>query len=186
MLRLEATESIKAEVMKSCSRGLHQVPSWVLFGIVAICNFVLIAGQPVKAQDGSPPIVTTSILEVPSSDKEFKLQFTLYSGKNVQYFSAGVGIEERQAIYPGYPLKLIFVQGARAYLAEVKITIARADGTTLVDIPSEHVMGPWLFINLPSGTYTISATDSHQRVITKKVHVGGERIKVVHFRWAAR
>ena len=151
----------------------------VFGGVLLFCGFTLSLGSI------PPTYAESSILEIPSGTDGGTLKFTLYKGNDVQYFSAGVGIEERQAAYPAYPLKLIFVQGARAFLAEVNISIAKADGTALVEIPSDHVMGPWLFVNLPSGTYTITATDSLQRTIEKQVKVEGTGTKVIHFRWPA-
>ncbi len=148
-------------------------------------NLDFIEPKAALAEVESSSAVTSSILEIPSPDKEVKLTFTLYKVNNVQYFSAGVGVEERNASYPPYPLKLIFVQGGRAFLAEVAISIAKSDGTSLADIPSEHVMGPWLFVELPTGTYTITATDSQQRIIKKEVRVGEGGTRVVHFRWPA-
>ena len=179
MLKLEPVQPIK-DSSKRLRRVSRFRTSCALFGgVLLICGFTLSLG--------SVPLTyaESSILELPSGTDGDKLKFTLYEGNDVQYFSAGVGIEERQAVYPAYPLKLIFVQGVRAYLAEVNISIAKADGTTLVEIPSDHVMGPWLFVNLPSGTYTITATDSLQRAIEKQVKVEGTETKVIHFRWPA-
>ena len=41
----------------------------------------------------------------------------LYRAGEVQYFSAGVGVEERSAAYPPFPLKLIFTAGGKPYVA---------------------------------------------------------------------
>ena len=185
MPRLKATKSITVETASTFPQIVLPRLFLVIVGTLAVFNLVFPGQQAARAQDESSSTVTSSILEVPSSEEGVNLKFTLYNGQYFQYFSAGVGIEERKAVYPGYPLKLIFVQGARAYLAEVNISILKADGTTLVEIPSAHVMGPWLFVNIPSGTYTITATDSRGRAIKKQVKLGEERTKVVHFRWPA-
>lgn len=158
---------------------------FILIGIGALCLLHVAQLQKAFAQGEPSTTLSASILEVPSSDDSVKLTFPLYKLNHLQYFSAGVGVEERNANYPPYPLKLIFVQGERAFLAEVTIAIAKSDGTSLADIPSEHVMGPWLFVELPSGTYTITAKDSHQRTIKKEVQVAEGRTTVVHFRWPA-
>ena len=179
MLKLEPAKPIKDSSNRVNSIRRFGISGAVFVGVFLLCGFISILWS------GPLAYAESSILELPSGDENSKLKFTLYEGNGVQYFSAGVGIEERQAVYPPYPLKLIFVQGARAYLAEVNISIAKADGTTLVEIPSDHVMGPWLFVNLPSGTYTITATDSLQRIIEKQVSVEGTETKVIHFRWPA-
>ena len=107
----------------------------VLCGIGVLSNLPFISPHAALADVKSSATVTSSMLEVPSSDEEVKLTFPLYQTNNVQYFSAGVGVEERNATYPTYRLKLIFVQGERAFLADVTISIAKSDGTTLADIP---------------------------------------------------
>lgn len=183
MLNLNSHKSSNIVGARLFRKPLFHVPFLFVCGVGALCQLLLLQPQATFGESGSSSAVTSSILEVPSPDEEVKLTFTLYNGEGIQYFSAGVGIEERKASYPPYPLKLIFVQGARAFLAEVTVSIVKSDGTTLVDIPSEHVLGPWLFINLAGGNYTITATDSQQRAVTQQVQVGGTKTKVVHFRW---
>ena len=111
------------------------------------------------------------------------LTFPLYEQESIQYFSAGLGKEERSLTYPPFPLKLIFVQGERAFLARVSVHIAKKDGTQLLRIPEEEVEGPWLFINIPTGTYVVSGTDSDGTNIKKTITVETPKPTVVHFRW---
>jgi hypothetical protein len=111
------------------------------------------------------------------------LTFPLYEQESIQYFSAGLGKEERSLTYPPFPLKLIFVQGERAFLARVSVHIAKKDGTQLLRIPEEEVEGPWLFINIPTGTYEVSGTDSDGTNIKKTITVETPKPTVVHFRW---
>ena len=185
MLRLNSITIIKEQTTRFIRLGRLRTSCLVFGGVLFLCSVALTTQAVTSAHAESSSDVPWSILEVPSSTDEITLKFTLYEAKDVQYFSAGVGIEERRAVYPQYPLKLILVQGIRAFLAEVNISITKSDGTPLVKIPSEHVMGPWVFINLPSGSYTISATDSNQRTIERKVRVEGTQTRVVHFRWPA-
>lgn len=183
MLKLSFKKSIKAEGARTLNQKIFDVPFGLLLGLGFFITFILIEPYSTLAEVEISPAVTSSVLEVPSSDKEVKLTFTLYKENEVQYFSAGVGVEERNASYPDFPLKLIFVQGERAFLAGVTISITKSDGTTLAEIPSDRVMGPWLFVELPTGTYTITAADSRQRIIKKDVAVGEGGTRVVHFRW---
>jgi hypothetical protein len=111
------------------------------------------------------------------------LTFPLYEQESIQYFSAGLGKEERSLSYPPFPLKLIFVKGERAFLARVSVHIAKEDGTQVIRIPGEEVEGPWLFINIPAGTYVISGTDSDDTTINKTITVRTDKSTVVHFRW---
>jgi len=75
----------------------------------------------------------------------------------IRYFSAGVGLEERSAHYPAFPLKLVFVAGPKAYLSQVSVTITDREGKVRLHIPPKQVTGPWLFLDLPPGNYDISA-----------------------------
>jgi len=111
------------------------------------------------------------------------LTFPLYEQESIQYFSAGLGKEERSLTYPSFPLKLIFVQGERAFLASVSVHITKKDGTTLLMIPGEEVQGPWLFVNIPNGTYNVSGSDSHGTIIEKTISIQANEPIVVHFRW---
>lgn len=185
MLRLESVTIFKDQSQRFIRLTRRGTSCLVFGGILFLCSLALTIQPHTSAHAESSSDARGSILEVPSSTEGAKLKFTLYEAKDVQYFSAGVGIEERHAVFPSYPLKLIFVKGTRAYLANVTISIAKSDGTTLVDIPSEHVMGPWLFVNLPPGAYTITATDSNQRAIQRHVNIEGTKTRVVHFRWPA-
>lgn len=112
-----------------------------------------------------------------------KLDFPLYEQNNIQYFSAGLGKEERSLSYPPYSLKLIFVKGQRAFLANVAIAVLQHDGTNLISIPGEEVQGPWLFLNLPAGKYVVQATESGGTTIEKSINLAGEKTTTVYFRW---
>jgi len=65
----------------------------------------------------------------------------------------------------------------------VSIHIAKEDGSQLLSIPGEEVDGPWLFINLPIGTYVVSGTNSQGTTIKKTTTVKPDKSVVVHFRW---
>lgn len=122
-------------------------------------------------------------IPLPTGSIPKTLTFPLYEQESIQYFSAGLGKEERSLTYPPFPLKLIFVQGERAFLARVSVHIAKEDGTQLLRIPGEEVEGPWLFINIPTGTYVVSGTDSDGTTINKTITVQTTKPTVVHFRW---
>ena len=104
---------------------------------------------------------------------------------SVRYFSAGVGVEERQAPYPPFPLKIILIAGDRAYVTHVAITIVDTTGSIRLDVPVEHVTGPWLFVDLPPGTYTIRATRDGQTKIKENVKVRTNSPTTVYLRWQA-
>ncbi len=125
------------------------------------------------------------ILEIPTDTGRMPktLRFPLYEQEAIQYFSAGLGKEERRLTYPPFPLKLIFVRGERAFLAGVSVHLVKEDGTTLLKIPGKEVEGPWLFIDLPTGTYIVTGVDSHGTTVEKTISVQTDKPIVVHFRW---
>lgn len=133
--------------------------------------------------EGSAPL--SKFLEIPLEGQSIpdKLRFPLHEQNGVQYFSAGLGKEERSLSYPPYSLKLIFVKGERAFLAGVAVEVINSEQTTLLSIPGEEVQGPWLFLNLAPGKYVVKATDSSGTTIEKSITLSGEKTTPVHFRW---
>ncbi len=111
------------------------------------------------------------------------LSFPLYSKESIKYFSAGLGKEERSLKYPPFAVKLIFIQGDRAYLAGVTVNILKEDGSPLLMIPGGDVEGPWLFINMPPGRYMVNGTDSTGTTVKKTITVASNGQTVIHFRF---
>jgi hypothetical protein len=108
----------------------------------------------------------------------------LHQKGNIRYFSAGVGLEERMAEYPPFSLKVVFTAGGKPYLSGVSVTIQQITRGTVLTIPNDQVEGPWLFVDLPTGVYDVSAVhhDSRQELKGVKVEAGKQR--VIHLRWA--
>ena len=109
----------------------------------------------------------------------------LYEQRQIQYFSAGVGLEEREAQYPRFSLKCVFVGGAKTFLARVAVTVRDEQGGEVLQIPGEQVNGPWLFINLPKGKYVVTATRSDGFEVQRKISIGENSSTRVHFHWPA-
>lgn len=108
----------------------------------------------------------------------------LYRSGHARYFSAGVGLEERMAEYPPFPLKIVFTAGGKPFLAGVSVTIQPAKGGSAIAIPREQVEGPWLFVDVPEGVYDVTAVHGGQAQSLKGVKVEAGKQKVVHLRWA--
>ena len=107
----------------------------------------------------------------------------LHQVGSARYFSTGIGLEERTAQYPPFPLKLVFVAGPKAYVTQVAVTIKDTKTDMLVRIPSDQVTGPWLFVDLPAGTYDITAVRGDRAGGTQRVEIVPGRTKVAYFRW---
>jgi hypothetical protein len=123
-------------------------------------------------------------LERPGGGQIVKEQLPLHQIGNVRYFSAGVGLEERQAVYPPFSLKLVFTAGGKPYLTGVDVAIRAQKGGTAVDIPKEQIQGPWLFVDLPSGMYDITATYGTQKRSLPGVKIAAGHQKTLYLRWA--
>jgi hypothetical protein len=75
--------------------------------------------------------------------------------QGVRWYNAGVGIDEREATPQIFPLKLVFVDVSGAYIGRVSVTVS-APGREDLAIVADS--GPWLFLDLPPGTWTVVAT----------------------------
>jgi len=153
---------------------------FICFGLVASALLNTIWVTTVQASTNQVKLLE---FPLPTGTIPKTLKFPLYEQESIQYFSAGLGKEERSLSYPPFPLKLIFVQGERAYLAGVSILLVNEDGTRRIKIPGEEVEGPWLFIDAPTGTYKVSGTDSNGMTIEKTVTIQTDKSTVVHFRF---
>ncbi|HKT34022.1 MAG TPA: hypothetical protein VJR03_04270 [Nitrospira sp.] len=123
-------------------------------------------------------------LEYSNNGQIVKDHLPLYRAGNVRYFTAGVGLEERQAEYPPFSLKLIFTAGGKPYLSGVDVLIQPLTGGAVIKIPNEQIQGPWLFVDLPSGTYDIVATYGGQTRSSKGVTITAGKSKTLYLRWA--
>lgn len=112
-----------------------------------------------------------------------KAALPLYRAEGVRYFSAGVGIEERSAEYPPFSLKLVVTAGGKSFLAGVAVSIQPAQGGPPINIPRDHVNGPWLFVELPPGTHDITAIHADRTQGLKGVRVEAGKTKTVYLRW---
>ena len=109
----------------------------------------------------------------------------VYESNAIRFLSGGVGKEERDATYPSYSLKLILAQKGGAFLAHVSFAILDQKGQTLIEIPEDLVIGPWLFVDLPPGTYTITGTNKQQVTKSRVITVKPGTRQVQHMNWPA-
>ena len=122
-------------------------------------------------------------LERSSDGQIVKNYLPLYQTGTIRYFSAGVGLEERQAEYPPFPLKIVFTAGGKPYLTGVAVGIRNSHGETVASIPKEQVEGPWLFVDLTTGIYDIAATYGTQHRSVQGVRIVSEKQKTLYLRW---
>ena len=100
----------------------------------------------------------------------------IYRSKDVRYFAAGVGQLERTATYPEFPVKLVFSREDGAYLAFVAVTVWPA-------IPTSHVKGPWVFLDLKDGKCRIDAVKDTDIKSRANIEVTPSQQQTIFFTW---
>jgi hypothetical protein len=83
-------------------------------------------------------------------------QGPLVAGTHVKTFSGGVGEEQRKGLGQNetYNVKLLFAASSGAYLSDVNVTLTDSSGAMVVQ---EVTKGPYLFVQLPQGSYRLKA-----------------------------
>ena len=103
----------------------------------------------------------------------------------VAYRTGGVGHDEAAAMQresSRYPLTLEFVKHATPkdeYLANIDVTIRKADGGTEASLVSD---GPFLLARLPAGKYQIVASDNGMTK-TRDVVIAANKPERLVFDW---
>jgi hypothetical protein len=97
--------------------------------------------------------------------------------------TGGVGSEERDAMESqagDYNVKLAFAEKVGVYLADVDVAVHDQSGKQILDVTTN---GPWLYLQLPEGTYTVRAAfnDKIQRISNLAVKPGQRTARIV--RW---
>jgi hypothetical protein len=121
--------------------------------------------------------------EYPDAGQTVKEYLPLHQIGDIRYFTAGVGLLERQAQYPPFSLKLVFTAGGKPYLTGVDVAIRAVNGETAITIPKEQVEGPWLFVDLPTGMYDITATYGTQQRSLKGMKIMAGKQITLYLRW---
>lgn len=104
-------------------------------------------------------------------------------GMEARIVSGGVGEGERAQLAErarDHNLKLVFTMTTGSYLAEVPFQIER--GGKL--IAEDMAQGPWAFVKLPPGSYTVKAT-YEGRTQSKQVTLPRTGQKSLSFAWPA-
>ena len=147
-----------------------------------------VLGVPLSWAWGLPGNTISSIeekgvIEVHAKDGMRTITLPIYKKAGVKYFSAGVGIMEREASYPQFPLKFVFATKEGLYVTLVMVSLFDQEGTMVLTIPSDHVTGPWLFVDLQPATYTVIALRTNGTSVRQKVTVKEKEAHVVYFHW---
>lgn len=150
---------------------------------LALASPVAFGGGLSRAATVTPTGDGLSLEYQDESGAKFQETIPIYHAGAIRYFSAGVGLEERSAKFPVFPLKLIFVAGSKAYLSQVAVTITNTENKVRLEVPRERVAGPWLFVDLPPGTYEITAEGPGKTQIKERVTLSAKQNRTVYMRW---
>lgn len=101
----------------------------------------------------------------------------------ISFLSGGVGIHERKTLNEigrNYSLKIIFSNKKGEFLSNIMVRVLDQHDKVILTTVSN---GPWLFIDLPSGSYQIEASfkEDHKRL--SKVNVEKGTQKVIFLQW---
>jgi hypothetical protein len=98
--------------------------------------------------------------------------------------SGGVSVNSRDQLRsntPPHNVKMVFSLTTGNYLSDVAVKVTDSARRTVVDDVSN---GPWLFAQLPPGTYTATATYNGKSV-TQRISLAKSGVRTVQFRWPA-
>lgn len=99
----------------------------------------------------------------------------------ITYVSGGICAEEvnfMKGIAQHFPLEIVLVQqeeGKEVYIADVNVSLQNAQQEEVLSVVTE---GPFLFVNLPDGKYTITAI-YHDVEQKKQVNISKKHSRVV-------
>lgn len=102
-------------------------------------------------------LVTAACLAVLGASSGFAQNAAPDAGE-YPVLSGGIGLDERQSMEAAardYNLKLAFAAPNGEYFTNVQVAIASSGGKKVYEGTSD---GPWFFIKLPPGRYTVAAT----------------------------
>ena len=99
------------------------------------------------------------------------------AGADTIYQCSGIGLEEREAAENvPHTLRLEFAQADGHYLGGVAASLSDARGNEILAV---RCPGPWVLLDLPDGTYRVSAS-FEGKTVTRKVTIrGGKRKRQV-------
>lgn len=155
------------------------------------CASVVGMSPELRADSGGPQarwLPSGEALElVIEADGDRRTEYVpVYRAVGIRYFSTGIGMAERQASYPPFPVKVVLTAGGKPFLAHVDVEFVQTDGPVTLSIPAEQVAGPWVFVDLPPGTYDVLGRRGEDRPQVRRVRVTAEQTQTIYLRFRAQ
>jgi hypothetical protein len=125
------------------------------------------------------PTVNFEAAEIPPA-------LIITEGKTSQgfpYLFGGVSTNEREAMEErakGYNVKLVFAATDGSYISAVSVMIATAKGAEIASLKTD---GPWFYIQLPPGSYSVKATFKGESRQIKELRVAKDKMAQQGFVW---
>lgn len=134
--------------------------------------------QPVQAAREYPPLPEDGDILPPEPQ-------LAQEQNGIQYATGGVGEEELaqiESIKGNYNLRVLSTVPEGNYLGDFTVYVLNAKGEKIFEAPS---MGPYFYLNLPAGSYTVQADKPGAALQSQKVTLGGKTKghREVRFRW---
>lgn len=125
-------------------------------------------------------LVSIFAISICSAEEDF-----LKKGREggIAFLSGGVGQEEREILKEmgkEYTLKLMFSNKKGEYLSDVIVKVWDQNDKTILTTVSN---GPWLFVNLPSGTYHLETGLKGNEKKISNVNIKKGTQKVISIQW---
>lgn len=142
-----------------------------------LAGFILLfLSQPTRC---GLPTVNFEAAEIPPA-------LIITEGKTSQgfpYLFGGVSSNEREAMEArakGYNVKLVFAAKDGSFISGVSVMIVTAKGAEIASLATD---GPWFYIQLPPGTYSVRATFKGETRQIKEIRVTKDKRVQQGFVW---
>ena len=105
---------------------------------------------------------------------------------DVRYVMGGIGLDESQqmkSMESQYSLSVTFAEqnnGKADYLADIPVTIRNSSGQTVLSVNSD---GPYLLVQLPPGSYDITASHAGMPKTSHFTVAAGSHADKITFDW---
>ncbi len=108
--------------------------------------------------------------------------FARTTESGMHYLCGGIGTDERAVLEQlgrGYSLKLVTSVMSGEYLTEANILIVDSTGKTVFSASAD---APWLYVDLPAGTYSVTAS-APGKTLEKRITLGAAGQKELQLVW---